>query len=130
MSATIEVLHDHRDTREFLEFFLNLDGYRVLSTGTVEEALSLAEKEHVDLFLIDFFLSDGTSVEFTRKIRVALECGLKQAVYLLPAFWCHVVYSGHCLEATHYLKSLISTTSLALLPRETASLPSRAQAKS
>lgn len=63
------VVEDHADTREMLRILLNMIGCRVIEAENGEQAMSVAEKGHPDLILLDVRipLLDGLTV--TRLIR-------------------------------------------------------------
>ena len=44
-------------------------GYRVLTAGSVAEALELAKEITFDLYILDIRLPDGTGVELCQKLR-------------------------------------------------------------
>ena len=63
------IVEDHADTREMLRILLNTMGCRVIEAEDGEQAMSVAEKGHPDLILLDVRmpLLDGLTV--TRLIR-------------------------------------------------------------
>jgi len=63
------IVDDHADTREMLRILLNMNGCRVIEAEDGEQAMSVAEKGHPDLILLDLKipLLDGLTV--TRLIR-------------------------------------------------------------
>ena len=63
------IVEDHADTREMLRILLNMIGCRVIEAEDGEQAMSMAEKGHPDLILLDVKmpLLDGLTV--TRLIR-------------------------------------------------------------
>ena len=63
------IVEDHADTREMLRILLNMIGCRVIEAEDGEQAMSVAEKGHPDLILLDVKipLLDGLTV--TRLIR-------------------------------------------------------------
>jgi CheY-like chemotaxis protein len=63
------IVEDHEDTREMLRILLNMIGCRVIEAEDGEHAMSVAEKGHPDLILLDVKipLLDGLTV--TRLIR-------------------------------------------------------------
>lgn len=58
------VVEDHADTREMLRILLNMIGCRVIEAEDGEQAMSVAEKGHPDLILLDVKipLLDGLTV--------------------------------------------------------------------
>jgi CheY-like chemotaxis protein len=63
------IVEDHADTREMLRILLNMNGCRVIEAEDGEQAMSVADKDHPDLILLDLKmpLLDGLTV--TRLIR-------------------------------------------------------------
>ncbi|HEU4507298.1 MAG TPA: response regulator [Pyrinomonadaceae bacterium] len=47
------IVEDHADTREMLRILLNMNGCRVIEAEDGEQAMSVAEKGHPDLILLD-----------------------------------------------------------------------------
>ena len=60
---------DNHDTRWMLETLLGTRGYEVKAVERVGEALSLAQAEHFDLFILDGRYPDGSGVELCRQLR-------------------------------------------------------------
>lgn len=60
---------DDSDTCLMLETLLGLSGYEVKSAMTVADALSLAHDSSFDLYLLDWYLPDGSGVELCQSIR-------------------------------------------------------------
>ncbi len=58
------IVEDHADTREMLRILLNMIGCRVIEAEDGEQAMSMAEKGHPDLILLDLRmpLLDGLTV--------------------------------------------------------------------
>ena len=58
------IVEDHADTREMLRILLNMIGCRVIEAEDGEQAMSVAEKGHPDLILLDVKipLLDGLTV--------------------------------------------------------------------
>ena len=54
---------DHRDTSEMLQMLLSEEDYQVDTAGTVEQACSMAQKSHYDLYVLDKRLPDGTGMQ-------------------------------------------------------------------
>ena len=63
------IVEDHADTREMLRIILDMNGCRVIEAEDGEQAMSVADKGHPDLILLDLRipLLDGLTV--TRLIR-------------------------------------------------------------
>jgi two-component system nitrate/nitrite response regulator NarL len=59
-------VEDHADTCELLRFLLS--DYQVTTVSTLAEALQVAQSEPVDLYLLDWWLPDGTGLELCQQI--------------------------------------------------------------
>lgn len=79
---------DHRDTSEMLQLLLSEEDYEVHTAATMEEACSMAEKTHFDLYILDKRLPDGTGLELCERLD-----------QLTPSIPC-IFYSGDAYE-TH-----------------------------
>jgi len=66
---TILVVDDEEDILEFIGYNLRREGYRVLTAGNGLEALSVAEKEHPDLILLDVMMPEMDGIEVCEEIR-------------------------------------------------------------
>jgi two-component system CheB/CheR fusion protein len=65
----ILLVEDHADTAEAIAELLRLQGHRVATAGSVEEALALAgSPEDFDLVVSDLGLPDGNGVELMREL--------------------------------------------------------------
>jgi CheY-like chemotaxis protein len=60
---------DDLDCRNMVVFTLEQSGYEVICVDSGEKALSLAQREHFDLFLVDNWMPGLTGPELTRHIR-------------------------------------------------------------
>ena len=67
--ARILLVEDHEDTRTTLRRLLSRRGHSVLVASTVEEALSIAAREPVDLLVSDIGLPDGSGLDLMRSMR-------------------------------------------------------------
>ena len=67
--ARILLVEDHEDTRTTLRRLLSRRGHSVLVASTVEEALSIAAREPIDLLVSDIGLPDGSGIDLIRMIR-------------------------------------------------------------
>lgn len=63
------IVEDHADTREMLRILLNMIGSRVIEAEDGEQAMSLAEKGHPDLILLDLKIPLLDGLTLTRLIR-------------------------------------------------------------
>ena|SRR6185369_2673341 len=63
------IVEDHADTREMLRIFLNMIGCRVIEAEDGEQAMSVAEKGHPDLILLDVRIPLLDGLTMTRLIR-------------------------------------------------------------
>jgi CheY-like chemotaxis protein len=98
-SPLVLIVEDHADTREMLRTFLSMIGCRVIEAEDGEQALSVAEKGHPDLILLDLKipLLDGLTV--TRLIR-SLPVLNKVPVVLITGMYtpqvCREAYKAGC----------------------------------
>lgn len=67
--ATILVVEDDKQIREFIIFSLDIEGFASLSTGTAHEALELLDRHPIDVVLLDLGLPDFDGMEVIRRIR-------------------------------------------------------------
>jgi|SRR5690348_327691 len=63
------IVEDHADTREMLRILLNMIGCRVIEAEDGEQAMSVADKGHPDLILLDLRIPLLDGVTVTRLIR-------------------------------------------------------------
>jgi len=63
------IVEDHADTREMLRILLNMIGCRVIEAADGEQAMSVAEKGHPDLILLDVRIPRLDGLTVTRLIR-------------------------------------------------------------
>ncbi len=82
MSATVLVVEDDAAMRAGLQDNLELEGYRVITTGTVREARNCVLELRPDLILLDLMLPDGDGVGLCRQLRAA---GATQPIIMLSA---------------------------------------------
>lgn len=69
MAYTILVADDEAQIRELLRLYLEKDGYRVLEAADGHAALSLMEKEEVDMALLDIMMPKLDGYRVLKKIR-------------------------------------------------------------
>jgi DNA-binding response OmpR family regulator len=67
--SKILFVEDHEDTRELMALVLEQANYEVVTAPSIAEALSLAEADKFDLFVLDSLLLDGSGIELCRLIR-------------------------------------------------------------
>ena len=65
----IMVVDDDRNTRRLFQAVLEAEGYRVLSAGDGQEALTLLEKHYVDLVGLDVMMPNMDGYTFTQTLR-------------------------------------------------------------
>lgn len=69
--VNILVVDDDKNTRLFLEAVLERAGYTVITARDGEEALSLMDREHIDLVVLDIMMPKMNGYEFTSTLRSA-----------------------------------------------------------
>src|SRR3954469_16443836 len=70
-SATLLLLEDDPLTRTFLADNLTADGYELVVSATLEDALRELEFKRPDLAIVDLKLPDGSGLELVRRVRAA-----------------------------------------------------------
>ena len=65
----ILVVDDDKNTRLFLSAVLERDGYTVSQACNGEDALSVMDKEHVDLVVLDIMMPKMDGYQFTQLLR-------------------------------------------------------------
>lgn len=68
-SITILVVEDDPQIRNFICFALRQEGFRYLSAGSAQSALSTLVAEQIDLMLLDLGLPDFDGIEVIKKVR-------------------------------------------------------------
>jgi DNA-binding response OmpR family regulator len=68
VKCRVLLIDDHEDTSEMLKLLLGEEDYVVTTAATVQEALSLAESEEFDLYVLDKRLPDGSGLELCTKL--------------------------------------------------------------
>lgn len=66
---TILIAEDDADIVSLLCLYLKNSGYRVITAGNGEDALSIVRREKVDLALLDVMMPRMDGYELTRRIR-------------------------------------------------------------
>ncbi len=66
---TILLVEDFDDTRLMMNLWLTRSGYRVIEAESGEEAITLAEREHPDLIIMDLMMPGLNGLDATRRIR-------------------------------------------------------------
>jgi DNA-binding response OmpR family regulator len=69
--ATLLLLEDDPLTRTFLADNLTADGYELVVSATLEDALRELEYKRPDLAIVDLKLPDGSGLELVRRVRAA-----------------------------------------------------------
>ncbi len=82
---TILVVEDDAVQRRLLRFFLEQQGYRVISASNVSEALTYTQHKLPDALLLDAMLPDGSGLDVCRQIR-QLPDGQTLPILLLTAY--------------------------------------------
>ena len=70
---TILIVEDDNKLRQLFCTVLNRNGYRTLAAEDGEEALTLLDKEHVDLIISDIMMPNMDGYELTKTLREANE---------------------------------------------------------
>jgi DNA-binding response OmpR family regulator len=70
-TATLLLLEDDPLIRTFLADNLTADGYELVVTSTLEDALRELEFKRPDLAIVDLKLPDGSGLELVRRVRAA-----------------------------------------------------------
>jgi CheY-like chemotaxis protein len=85
--ATILVAEDDEDNRFTLKLLLEMRGYRVLAAANGHEAISIAEREHPDLILMDLRMPLLNGLAATRQLRQHADARLcKTPILALSAY--------------------------------------------
>jgi two-component system KDP operon response regulator KdpE len=71
-TATILIIEDEPQLRQFLRASLPKHGYHVLEAATAAEGMALAEREQPDVVLLDLGLPDADGVDVTRRLRTKM----------------------------------------------------------
>ncbi len=69
MAYTILVADDEAEIRELLRLYLEKDGYQVLEAADGRSALSLLEKEEIDMALLDIMMPEADGYHVLKKLR-------------------------------------------------------------
>lgn len=69
MAYTILVADDEDEIRELLRLYLEKDGYQVLEAADGRSALSLLEKEEIDMALLDIMMPEIDGYHVLKKLR-------------------------------------------------------------
>ena len=69
MSRRILVVEDHEENRRIMRDLLTSAGYEMIEAVTGEDGVTLAEREHPDLILMDIQLPGIDGYETTRRIK-------------------------------------------------------------
>ncbi len=62
-------VEDHDDSREVLVLMLENAGYAVSTANSIADGLSLVNREHFDLYILDSKFEDGSGLDLCRQIR-------------------------------------------------------------
>ena len=66
---TILMIEDNHSILSNNREIMELEGARVLSAGNLADGRKLAERERIDLILLDIMLPDGSGLEYCRQLR-------------------------------------------------------------
>lgn len=67
--ASILVVDDHEDTRDFLEFLLRTEGYELTMAADGEQATALYRRRPTDVVLLDIFLPHKDGIQTILELR-------------------------------------------------------------
>ncbi|HEV2802210.1 MAG TPA: response regulator [Pyrinomonadaceae bacterium] len=76
--VTILIAEDDEDNRFTLKMLLEMRGYRVLTAANGHEAISVAEREHPKLILMDLRMPLLNGLAATRQLRQHRDAGVRQ----------------------------------------------------
>jgi len=65
----ILLVEDFDDTRLMMRLWLQRKGYRVIEADTGEEAVTVAQREHPDLIIMDMMMPGMNGLDATQEIR-------------------------------------------------------------
>lgn len=82
MKKKILLAEDHDDSRSFLKFMLELDGYEVVEAINGQQAVQYAEDGGIDLLLMDISMPDMSGLTAIEQIRKCGTCKSVPAVAL------------------------------------------------
>lgn len=69
MAYTILIADDEKEIRDLLRLYLEKDGYQVLEAADGREAVSLLEKEEIDMALLDIMMPEPNGYKVLKKLR-------------------------------------------------------------
>lgn len=69
MKETVLIVEDEKDIVKMLDYNLNKEGYRVLSTYDGEDALEIASNKQPDIILLDLMLPGMDGLEVCRELK-------------------------------------------------------------
>src|SRR3954451_5849967 len=84
--ATILVLDDRPDNREFLLTLLRYVGHIVLESGDAEQALALVRSAQPDLVISDVVMPDIDGFEFVRRLRAEPAIAQTRVIFYTAAY--------------------------------------------
>ncbi len=67
--ATVLLIDDEETLRRLVARVVQLEGYEVIQSGSIKDALRVLQREPVHVVITDVKLPDGNGVELTRKIK-------------------------------------------------------------
>ena len=69
MAYTVLIADDEKEIRDLLRLYLEKDGYQVLEAEDGRAAVSILEKEEVDLALLDIMMPKMDGYQVLKRIR-------------------------------------------------------------
>ncbi len=67
--AKILYVDEHQDTRLMLMFLLEMDGFGVMTAGSIREALHLARETSFDIYILEQKFPDGNGTDLCARLR-------------------------------------------------------------
>lgn len=82
MKEKILIVEDEKDIVKILEYNLKKEGYRIISIGDGNEALTMAEKECPDLIILDLMLPGMDGLDVCKAIKGSAKTGAVPIIML------------------------------------------------
>jgi CheY-like chemotaxis protein len=95
--ATILVIDDEQSIRGLLKGVLEKAGHRVLEAEDGRKGLTLYQKEHVDLVIMDLLMPETDGLEATLQLRATITSSVWQSFSALARHLKSLSISTNCL---------------------------------